>query len=439
MKILFAAAPFGGHINPLLGVAHQLSQRGYDTAFYTGTAMLQTVRQAGIDAFAFPSEVDFDASDLDRAFPERKQRSAGIERVVFDFTSFFIGPMASHYHRLQQVLEAFDADAIVYEQLFFGAIPFLFQPRYERPALIGCGITFLTTPRQDHAPHGPALPFATDEATRLSYQNEALPSVAKAREPLQDLYAQELAKLGVNAENTSFGNVGTLKADAYWQMTVPSFEYPQDVVATNIIFTGAIPQVPSNTQLPHWAGDLAQFERVVLVTQGTVANEDFKALVQPTLDALADEPDTLVIVTAGGRNADAIDGDIPRNARIASYLPFDWLLPQIDLLITNGGYGTVTQALAAGVPIIVAGSTEDKPEVAARIAWSGVGINLQTGSPTPQAIRDAYRRIFAESTFRDRVRALQDEFGRIDGMARIERSLATVVAQKEEAPAQRTV
>ena len=40
------------------------------------------------------------------------------------------------------------------------------------------------------------------------------------------------------------------------------------------------------------------------------------------------------------------------------------------VLVTNGGYGTVQQALAHGVPIVVAGATEDKPETAARIAWS---------------------------------------------------------------------
>ena len=43
------------------------------------------------------------------------------------------------------------------------------------------------------------------------------------------------------------------------------------------------------------------------------------------------------------------------------------LLPRTDVLVTNGGYGGVQQALAHGVPLVVAGRTEDKVEVAARV------------------------------------------------------------------------
>jgi UDP:flavonoid glycosyltransferase YjiC (YdhE family) len=39
--------------------------------------------------------------------------------------------------------------------------------------------------------------------------------------------------------------------------------------------------------------------KVVLVTQGTVANHNFGLLVAPTLAALASEPDVLVVATAG--------------------------------------------------------------------------------------------------------------------------------------------
>ena len=39
------------------------------------------------------------------------------------------------------------------------------------------------------------------------------------------------------------------------------------------------------------------------------------------------------------------------------------MLPQVSVLVTNGGYGSVSQALAAGVPIVSAGLTEDKAEI----------------------------------------------------------------------------
>ena len=45
---------------------------------------------------------------------------------------------------------------------------------------------------------------------------------------------------------------------------------------------------------------------------------------------------------------------------------------------TSPGYGGVQDALRYGVPIVATSGDEDKPEVAARVAWSGVGRRLNT-------------------------------------------------------------
>ncbi len=55
--------------------------------------------------------------------------------------------------------------------------------------------------------------------------------------------------------------------------------------------------------------------------------------------------------------------------------------------MTNGGYGGVQYALRYGVPIVATGGKEDKPEVGARVAWSGVGRRIRTERPTPGALR----------------------------------------------------
>jgi hypothetical protein len=55
--------------------------------------------------------------------------------------------------------------------------------------------------------------------------------------------------------------------------------------------------------------------------------------------------------------------------------------------VTNGGYGGVQYTLRYGVPIVATGGKEDKPEVGARVAWSGVGRRIRTERPTPRALR----------------------------------------------------
>ena len=73
--------------------------------------------------------------------------------------------------------------------------------------------------------------------------------------------------------------------------------------------------------------------------------------------------------------------------------------PKDDVLVTNGGYGTVNQALSYGVPIVAAGETEDKPDVGARVAWSGAGIDLQTNRPVPESTQAAVRSVLDEPRY----------------------------------------
>ena len=87
-------------------------------------------------------------------------------------------------------------------------------------------------------------------------------------------------------------------------------------------------------------------------------------MIQPTISALADQ-DLLIVVATGGRPVGELRMALPDNVRVAEMLPYSELLPKTAVMVTNGGYGGVQKALANGVPLVVAGAREDKPEVAA--------------------------------------------------------------------------
>jgi UDP:flavonoid glycosyltransferase YjiC (YdhE family) len=103
---------------------------------------------------------------------------------------------------------------------------------------------------------------------------------------------------------------------------------------------------------------------------------------------------------------------LPANARVEPFIPFGALLPHVDVMITNGGYGGVQFALAHGVPLVVAGTSEEKPEIAARIAWSGAGINLKTRMPTPEQIRSAVRTLLLNPTHRHNAERIRADYAR---------------------------
>jgi UDP:flavonoid glycosyltransferase YjiC (YdhE family) len=97
----------------------------------------------------------------------------------------------------------------------------------------------------------------------------------------------------------------------------------------------------------------------------------------------------------------------------------DWLFPRLDVLVTNGGYGTVNQAISCGIPIVAAGLSEDKRDACARVAWSGVGIDLQTSNPEPEVQRAAVRKVVDEPRYRERAKALAAEFATYDTTSEI--------------------
>ena len=172
------------------------------------------------------------------------------------------------------------------------------------------------------------------------------------------------------------------------------------------------------------------------VTQGTL-DMDLDDLLKPAIAALADQddpagrnpdgghgrrpgpdrhaddgttqpedgPDLLVVCTTGGADP-TILGPLPANVRAAAFLPHDLLLPEVDVVVTNGGWGGVLAALQAGIPLVVAGASLDKPEVARRVAWSGAGVDLRTGTPGPARIARAVRDVTTRPGFRTRAREI---------------------------------
>jgi UDP:flavonoid glycosyltransferase YjiC (YdhE family) len=204
-------------------------------------------------------------------------------------------------------------------------------------------------------------------------------------------------------------------ADAIVQFTVPSFEYPRSDAPASLHFVGPLGATGSQAPLPDWWGDLDGSRPVIHVTQGTVANKDYAEVIEPALEALADE-DVLIAVTTGGRPLDTLPA-LPANARAAEYLPYDDLLPRTDVFVTNGGYGGVQYALRYGVPIVTTGGKEDKPEVGARVAWSGSGLRLRTERPTPKALQRAILAVLREPSYRQASRRIAAEMREYSGFA----------------------
>lgn len=213
--------------------------------------------------------------------------------------------------------------------------------------------------------------------------------------------------------------------------TIPPFEYPRSDLPPQVHFIGPfLPKLSADFTPPTWWKDLEGNRPIVFVTQGTVAT-DAGDLIMPAIQALADE-DVLVVVTTGGQQIEKLKIEpLPANVRVELFIPYDHLLPHVDVMVTNAGFNGVQLALANGIPLVTAGQTEEKPEICARVQWTGVGIDLKTSTPTPMQVRNAVMKILSYSQYRQRAKQFQAEIASYDTPALVRKLLEQLAATKQ--------
>ncbi|KAK0713270.1 hypothetical protein B0T26DRAFT_649293 [Lasiosphaeria miniovina] len=266
-----------------------------------------------------------------------------------------------------------------------------------------------------------------------------------------DAFREQLRACGATAVPDEWMvNLSVTAHDTTLQLCDAALEYPRSDLAAHVRFAGSLPPrppPPGGFALPAWwerdvlapaaavsgattAAPKQPRRHVVVVSQGTLAR-DYSMLVAPTVAAVAGREDVLLVVLLGKPGAELPPGILPRapsnhaaelphdNIRVADFIPYDAVLAHASAMVFNGGYGGFGHCVAHGVPMVAAGLTEDKCEVAARAEWAGVAVNLRTGRPSAAAVAAAV----------DRVLYGEAEAGGVSRYAARARELAALVAR----------
>jgi MGT family glycosyltransferase len=424
-RFVLCTTPAQGHTVPLLAVSRRLIGEGHDVVFFTTEHYRDRVEATGARFVPFAAKDD--AHDLMVANPERESSSKrGVRGVKDDLRRIFIGPLPGQYRDLCGILDETAADCIVVDSMFLGALPLALGPRAARPALACVGVMPYASNSRDTAPFGVAFQPGKGHLHRLRNATMNWATEHLVLTDIQRFARRRLAEAGTAGFPGYFVDLQPKVVDTYLQATVAGFEYPRSDLAPSVRFVGPILAPPSQSfEQPSWWGELDHGRPVVHVTQGTLDNADLGRLLLLTIRALAHD-NLLVVATTGGPDPEPLRRDLPANVRLERFIPHDLLLPHVDVMVTNGGYGGVQQALANGVPLVVAGDSEDKPEVAARVQWSGTGVNLHTGKPSPAMVARAVRRVLARDAYRARAQALQAEIAATDPLGSISDALAAL-------------
>lgn len=418
-KIIVAVPPIPGELRPLLAIGRALAARGHDITVLTGSALRDTVREAGLGFEPLAGAADPDPALFGRPLP-----GGGPGHPDHDGEHGFGRPMPEEHRALQRLLDRDPDQYLIANVLFLGAWPSRLGAPGRRPKRwVTVSLGGLAYPSVDTTYLGPVRVFPGEDrkAATIAANARAMASMRPHEEVLYGL----LTELGATAEFPTVVEGVVDLPDVFALLSVPGFEFHRSDLPPHVHFVGSVPVraaeggAAERWKPPSWWAELDGSRPVVVVTQGTFANFDFSALVEPALAGLA-ELDVTVVV-ALGRDPSVLTAEVPANAHVEAYVPFSELLPRADVLVTNGGINGIHQALAAGVPVVVAGATEEKPGNAARVAHHRLGLDLRTGTPGPQAVRLAVERVLGDPAIRASVRKLAKVYATYDTFAEIER------------------
>lgn len=166
----------------------------------------------------------------------------------------------------------------------------------------------------------------------------------------------------------------------------------------------------------------------VLVSLGTIVHRT-PGIVEAIIDALGHEPVSLLVAVGRDQDRDRF-GPQPPSVRIERYVPQTALLDVCDLLVTHGGYNSVKEALTLGVPMVVIPFTGDTPYGAQCCADLGVAVVVPPDNRTPDAIRQATRRVLGEPSYRARAKIVREEISSLPGPSHAATLLETLAAER---------
>lgn len=186
--------------------------------------------------------------------------------------------------------------------------------------------------------------------------------------------------------------------DVLDDLTVP---VPAPATYVGPLFEGAGPDAEWNPP----QGD----DPLIVVSAGTAAMDPVPeaAMIALVLEAVAPLAARVVLTVSDYQDSSTFD--IPENTTVSGYVRHAAVLPHADLVVTHAGLGTVTAALAHGVPMVCLPLDREQPDNARAVERIGAGAHLPATS-APAAIRQSIQQQLAR---RDTVKIAADPQGAV--------------------------
>ena len=412
---LFATWEGGGSVPPVLSVASRLVARGHRVRVMSDACNEPETRAAGAEFVPW------------REAPSRPDKSAATD-VIRDFEvgtpeeviarlreRIMCGPALAYARDLSAELDRRPADLVVSSEMLLGAIAAA-ESRRQPLALLACNIPLF--PVKGIPPFGPGLMPATSDEERALHAEIAAGSRAMFNLGLPSLNAARAA-LGLGPLDNLFDQLNA--ADRILLATAKAFDFPAEELPGHIRYVG--PQIGEAPWAEPWASPWpAEDRRPLVLVSFSTSFQDQAASLQRVIDAVGSLSVRGLVTLGPALSESEMRG--ADNVVLRRTAPHNQVMRQAAIVVTHCGHGTVSRALAQGVPLLCMPMGRDQNDNAARVVARGAGLALAPDASSAE-IANALQRLLNEPAFRAAA-------GRLGAQVAAEAASPAVIDELEE-------
>jgi MGT family glycosyltransferase len=373
-RVLVVVPPLAGHVNPLAALAAELERRDHTVAWVAHPRAVRPLLPPGA---AFYPVDDEHPLYREREQYARSTHLRGFASVKFFFESV-LAPLA------EQMLPVADAAVDDFAPTLVVA---------DQYALAGA-----------FAARRHRVRWVTSSPTTGLYPGGGYERYAGVREWIEQLLRGLERDAGLPATARP-----DLSPDLVLVHSSRAFA-GGGPVPPQLRFVG--PLIGERPPRPGFPWDALRPGRRVLVTLGSTSSEHARPFSGIVAEAAAGLPCQVVL--------DAPPEHVPHppaNLLVAHRAPVLELLANVDAVVCHAG-STVHEALAYGLPLVVAPIRDDQPTFAERVVATGTGIRIRFGRLRPAELRDAVLRVLSEPSWRAAAERIRDSFREAGGVPR---------------------
>jgi MGT family glycosyltransferase len=369
-RFLFVVPPLVGHTLPTVALGQELADRGHQVAWAGHAETVGPLLPLG--ARLFPTEANFG----DETLAQIRHHSVGLRGAAafrFLWADFLIPLAISMMPGIVTAVDEFAPDVLLVDQ----------------QALAGALVA-----RQR------GLPWATSATTsaELTDQFATVPRLAAwAQQRLADLQRNLAVSDPVDLRFSDYLVLAYTTATLVGQVA----DFP-----AHYVFVG--PAIGTRTRRPEFPWNWLRADRQhVLVSLGTVNQEVGRRFFATAVQAVAPLADRLQAILVAPPD---LIGTAPDHVLVREFVPQLDLLPYQDAVVSHAGHNTVCEALAHGVPLVVAPIRDDQPVIAGQVVDAGTGVRVHFGRVGATELRNAITTVLDDPSYSAAAQRVREEF-----------------------------